>query len=117
MFFTMRKVAALAIMILTLPCIAMAAEENIYSGKTLRFIVGSSAGGGYDTYTRLIARHIGRFIPGNPSSIVENMPGAGGLIAANYVYKRADADGLVVGIFNNSNIVRKGLGDPRVNID
>ena len=117
MHLTLRRTTALVAILLVFPCLAPAAKENFYRGKTLRFIVGSSPGGGYDTYTRLIARHIGRFIPGNPSSIVENMPGAGGLIAANYVYKRADADGSVVGIFNNSNILRRGLGDPLVNVD
>ena len=90
--------------------------SDVYQGKTVRFIVGSAPGGGYDTYTRLIARHIGRFIPGNPASVVENMPGAGGLITANYIYKRANSDGLTIGVFNNSNILRKGLGDPRVAI-
>jgi tripartite-type tricarboxylate transporter receptor subunit TctC len=90
--------------------------EDFYAGKTIRFIVGSAPGGGYDTYTRMIARHIGGYIPGNPSIVVENMPGAGGLVAANYIYKRAEPDGLTVAVFNNSNIVQKALGDPRINI-
>ena len=89
---------------------------DFYQGKTLRLIVGSAPGGGYDTYTRLIARHIGHHIPGEPATVVENMPGAGGLIAANFLYKRADPDGLTIAVFNNSNVVQKALGDPRVNI-
>lgn len=89
---------------------------DFYKGKTLRVIVGSAPGGGYDTYTRMIARHIGRYIPGNPSVVVENMPGAGGLVAANFIYKRADPDGLTAAVFNNSNIVQKALGDPRIPI-
>ena len=89
---------------------------EFYSGKTIRFIVGSAPGGGYDTYTRMIARHIGHYIPGHPAIVVENMPGAGGLVAANFIYKRADPDGLTVAVFNNSNIVQKALGDPRINI-
>jgi tripartite-type tricarboxylate transporter receptor subunit TctC len=52
---------------------------NFYQGKTIRFIVGAPTGGGYDTYTRAIARHLGKHIPGNPSMVVENMPGAGSL--------------------------------------
>jgi tripartite-type tricarboxylate transporter receptor subunit TctC len=64
----------------------------------------------------MIARHIGRYIPGNPATVVENMPGAGGLVAANFIYKRAEPDGLTVAVFNNSNIVQKALGDPRINI-
>lgn len=91
--------------------------QEFYKGKKIRFVVGSAAGGGYDTYTRMIARHIGRYIPGKPSVVVENMEGAGGLVAANYLYKRAAPDGLTVAVFNNSNIVQKALGDPRINID
>jgi len=94
-----------------------AVGADFYQGKTLRLVVGSAPGGGYDTYTRLIARHIGRHIPGEPATVVENMPGAGGLVAANFAYKRADPDGLTVVVFNNSNIVQKALGDPRIKID
>jgi tripartite-type tricarboxylate transporter receptor subunit TctC len=94
-----------------------ASAADFYDGKTLRFVVGSAPGGGYDTYTRMIARHIGRHIPGNPATVVENMDGAGGLIAANYLYKRAAPDGQTIGVFNNANIVQKALGDPRINID
>lgn len=91
--------------------------EEFYKGKTVRFIVGASPGGGYDTYTRLIARYMGKYIPGNPSTLVQNMPGAGMLIAANYIYKRAKADGLTIGLFNNALVVSKGLGDPLIKID
>jgi len=90
---------------------------DFYQGKTLRLVVASSPGGGYDTYTRMIARHISRYIAGNPATVVENMPGAGGLVGANFIYKRATPDGLTVAVFNNSNIVQKALGDPRINID
>jgi tripartite-type tricarboxylate transporter receptor subunit TctC len=93
-----------------------AGADDFYAGKTIHFVVGSAAGGGYDTYTRMIAHHIGRYIPGNPSVVVENMPGAGGLVAAYVFYKRADPDGLTVAVFNNSNIVQKALGDPRINV-
>jgi tripartite-type tricarboxylate transporter receptor subunit TctC len=96
---------------------ATVSAEDFYGGKTLRFVVGSEPGGGYDTYTRMIARHISQHIPGKPPTVVENMPGAGGLVAANFLYRRAEADGLTVVVFNNSNIVQKALGDPRINID
>ena len=65
----------------------------------MRIIVGGSAGGGYDTYTRAIARHIGKHVPGNPTFVVENMTGAGTLISANHVYKVAKPDGLTIGHF------------------
>jgi len=58
------------------------AQANIFEGKTIRFIVGFSAGGGYDTYTRLISRHLGKHVPGNPVFVVDNMAGAGSLPSA-----------------------------------
>jgi hypothetical protein len=73
---------------------AISASDDFYKGKTIRIIVGFAAGGGFDTYSRVIGRHIGKHIPGNPSVVVENMTGAGSLIAANYVYKAAKPDGL-----------------------
>ena len=72
------------------------AADDFYKGKRIRLIVSSSPGGGNDTYSRLIARHIGRHIPGNPSLIVQNMPGAGGLVAADYLYNKAKRDGTVM---------------------
>lgn len=75
------------------------AQEPFYKGKTIRIIVGASAGGGYDTYSRTIARHMGKYISGNPTIVVENMPGAGFLIATNYIYKVAKPDGLTIGHF------------------
>ena len=59
------------------------AQANFYEGKTARFIVGFSAGGGYDTYTRLIARHLGKHVPGHPVFVVDNMAGAGSMISAD----------------------------------
>src|ERR671914_212114 len=94
-----------------------ALAEDFYKGKTIRFIVGVAAGGGYDTYARMVARHISRHIPGNPETVVENMTGAGGLVAANHLYKQATPDGLALAMFNNSLVVQKGLGDPRIRID
>lgn len=73
------------------------AQEPFYKGKTVRIIVGLSAGGGYDTYSRLIARHMGKHIPGNPVVAVENMTGAGSVIAANHIYNLAKPDGLTIG--------------------
>lgn len=78
-----------------------AGADEFYKGKTIRFIVGYAPGGGYDTYTRAIARHIGNHIPGNPATVVENMEGAGSLLAANYVFNKVAADGLTVGVFNS----------------
>ena len=87
--------------------------EDFYKGKTFRFIVGFSPGGGYDTYTRLIARYFGKYVPGNPTTLVQNMTGAGSLISANYVGRRARPDGLTGAVFNNSLIVQSALGDKK----
>jgi tripartite-type tricarboxylate transporter receptor subunit TctC len=72
--------------------------DEFYQGKTIRFIVGFSAGGGYDSYTRTVARHIGKHIPGKPGTVVENMEGAGSILAANHMYNKVEPDGLTVGI-------------------
>jgi tripartite-type tricarboxylate transporter receptor subunit TctC len=63
---------------------------------TIRLIVGSEPGGGYDGYARLLARHLGKYIPGNPTIVVQNMPGAGGIVAANYLYNAAPKDGTAI---------------------
>ena len=70
--------------------------EPFYKGKTIRIIVGLSAGGGYDRAARLISRYMGKYVPGNPDMILQNMPGAGSVIAANYVYGVAKPDGLTL---------------------
>ena len=77
--------------------VAFSAPRPFFEGKTIRVIVGLSAGGGYDIWARMIARHYGKNIPGNPTVIVENMTGAGSLIAANHIYKAARPDGLTIG--------------------
>jgi tripartite-type tricarboxylate transporter receptor subunit TctC len=83
------------------------AVGDFYSGKTVRIIVGFEAGGGYDTYARLISRHFGKHIPGNPNVIVENQPGAGSLISANTLYKSAPKDGTVMAHFIGGQITQK----------
>jgi tripartite-type tricarboxylate transporter receptor subunit TctC len=88
-----------------------------YEGKAIRIIVGTSPGGGYDTYTRVIARHFGKYIPGNPTIIVDNMPGAGGLVAANHLFKVAKPDGLTVGHFVGGQFLQQLLGRPGIEFD
>ena len=73
-----------------------ASDDNFYKGKTIRLIVAFSAGGGYDAYSRTIGRHLGKHIPGNPTIVVENMTGAGGIIHANFMYQ-AKPDELIIG--------------------
>jgi tripartite-type tricarboxylate transporter receptor subunit TctC len=88
--------------------------QDFYKGKNLVIIVGTAPGGGFDTYSRILARHIVKHIPGNPTSLVQNMPGAGNLIAANYMYNRAAPDGLTIGHFSGSMIFKHVLGDQGV---
>ena len=84
--------------------------QDIYKNKTIRIVVGFSPGGGMDIYARAIARHLGKNIPGKPVVIVENMPGAGSLIAANYLYKQAKPDGLTIGSWIGGLILHQIVG-------
>jgi tripartite-type tricarboxylate transporter receptor subunit TctC len=93
------------------------AQEPFYKGKTIRLIVGLAPGGGFDTYSRVIARHIGKHIPGNPTTVVDNMPGAASLLAANYVYKAAKPDGLTIGNFVGGLSFQQLLGLPGIEFD
>ena len=117
----MRRSAELLAALLALLLIATVeqvfAQANFYEGKTIRLIVGFSAGGGYDAYTRTIARHFGKHIAGNPSCVVDNMPGAASLISANYVYKAAKPDGLTIGHFIGGLFLQQLLGKPGIEFD
>jgi tripartite-type tricarboxylate transporter receptor subunit TctC len=78
------------------------AVADFYRGKQIDLIVGSGPSGGYDIYARLLARHFGDVIPGNPKVVVQNMPGAGSLRAVNYLYNAAPRDGTVIGMFSRN---------------
>lgn len=93
------------------------AQTNFYEGKSIRIIVGFSAGGGYDAYSRLLGRHMGKHIPGNPAIVVENMPGAGSMISANHSYKAARPDGLTIGHFIGGLFLQQLLGKPGIEFD
>ncbi|HWH79168.1 MAG TPA: tripartite tricarboxylate transporter substrate-binding protein [Candidatus Binatus sp.] len=94
-----------------------ARAEDFYKGKIIRVIVGGSAGGGFDIYTRAMARHMGKYIPGNPNLIVENMTGAGTMIAAKYLHSSAKPDGLSIGMFNGALILSRALGNKSVDFE
>ena len=95
----------------------VSAQDPFYKGKSIRLIVGFSAGGGFDTYSRAIARHIGKHIPGNPTVIVENMPGASSIISANHLYKIAKPDGLTIANFHGNQLVGQILGRQGIEFD
>src|SRR4029450_11221453 len=93
------------------------AQESFFKGKNIRIIVASTAGGGFDAYTRTLGRYLGKHIPGNPSIVVENMPGAGHLIGANHMYKVAKPDGLTIGHFQGGLFLHQLLGRPGIEFD
>lgn len=90
--------------------------QEFYKDKIIRIIVGFAAGGGFDTYARIIARHMGKHIPGNPAIIVENMGGAGSLLAANHLY-RAKPDGLTIGNFIGTLVLQQIYGSKGIEFD
>ncbi|MFZ3353123.1 MAG: hypothetical protein WA268_19910 [Xanthobacteraceae bacterium] len=92
-----------AALILALTRVAAANDvEDFYRGRTLTVLISYSVGGGYDLYARLLAHYLGRHIPGNPNVVPQNMPGAGGLRAANYLFSAAPKDGSMIGTFSRS---------------
>lgn len=94
--------------------LAAQTPEVFYSGKTVSLYIPSASGGGYDTYGRLVARHIGRHIPGSPSIVPRNVPGAGGVIEANQLYTTAPKDGTAFGIVQHGIIFRPIFDDREV---
>ncbi len=91
--------------------------SDFYSRKTLTLVAGFPPGGGYDTYVRVLARHYGQFIPGKPSVVPANMPGAGSLNAANHIYNDEPKDGSVLGMFASSAVMEPLLGDKAARFD
>jgi tripartite-type tricarboxylate transporter receptor subunit TctC len=88
-----------------------ASAQDFYKGKSVKLIVGAAAGGGYDSHSRLVSRHMTRHIPGSSGIVVMNMPAAGGLVATNHVYAIADKDGSAIGLFNRYTILAGILGN------
>ena len=88
-----------------------------YKDKTLTIVVGYSPGGSFDLYARVLARYIGRYLPGNPTRIVENMTGAGGLIAANHLYNRVKPDGLTIGAWASPLVLQQIMGNEAAQFD
>src|SRR6266849_6436828 len=102
-----RRVAisfTMAVVLAAIAAVSAHAQDSVeafYKGRQINLIVGYGPGGGYDLTARLLARHLGRFIPGNPSIVVQNMVGAGSLRAANFLYGAAPKDGTTFGVFGS----------------
>src|SRR3954471_24682098 len=105
-----------ALPIAALPIAPGAAQdiERFYAGKNLTIFIGFGPGGSHDYYAHLTARHLGRFIPGHPTIVPENMPGAGSFKAANYLYSVAPRDGSAIGIVTQTVALEEALGTPGV---
>jgi tripartite-type tricarboxylate transporter receptor subunit TctC len=105
--------ALTALLLLATP----ARADDFYQGKTLTIVVGYTVGGGYDINARLVARHIGKHIPGSPNVVVNNMPGAGSLRALEHIERHAPKDGTVIGLFDYTQITNSLLTPGKVPID
>ena len=110
---SINAVTVLAGVALTTPCSA----QDFFAGKTISLIIGFDVGGGYDLYARTVARHWSRHIPGNPTFVPQNMPGAGTRMAANWLYSVGPKDGTAVGTIVQSTAVDQALGEPGIRFD
>jgi hypothetical protein len=97
--------------------VAPAAAQADFRGETISIQIGYGPGGGYDTYGRVLARHLGRFIPGNPNVVTKNMPGAGSLRAANYVYNLTARDPVDIALFSASTAMEPLMGNEQAKFD
>jgi tripartite-type tricarboxylate transporter receptor subunit TctC len=111
------ELVLLLALIWSAPAHSAPASEEFYRGKVIRIVVGFSAGGGFDTYARALSRYMGKYVPGNPTIIVENMVGAGSLISANHIYRVAKPDGLTIGAFNGNQILGQLIGGQGISFD
>ena len=102
--------ALAAVLLVGAPWVRAEPVADFYRDKRVQIYVGYGVGGGYDSYARLIARHLGRHIPGQPGVVVQNMPGAGSLRAANFIFTRAPKDGTAIGTFSRNMILLAMLG-------
>jgi len=111
-------ILALALMTVALTIAHADEVADFYRSRQVNLIVGNGPGGGYDVYARLLASHIGKYIPGNPNVVVQNMPGAGGVRAANYIYSVAPKDATAIGLFARDVVLVALIGgDPNVQFD
>jgi len=108
---------AVAVLVFGAPQARAQSATDFYKGKTLTIVVSTSAGGGYDTMARAVARFIGKHVPGNPNVVVRNMPGAGGITAMNYLYNTAEKDGTVIGLVQNNTPLEPLFGTKEARYD
>src|SRR5499433_7850 len=102
---------------LCLTTMSAAAQEPLFARKTITISIGYTAGGSYDLYGRLVARHLGKHIPGRPTVVAQNMPGTGSLKAASYLYDLAARDGTALGVVVESIALEQALANPAAQYD
>jgi tripartite-type tricarboxylate transporter receptor subunit TctC len=112
-----RHVLGSTLLLLAMLVPAAAQERDFYRGKTITIIVPIGPGGAYDAYARLLSRHLGRHLPGNPTIIARNMPGGGGVIASNYLYNVAPQDGTTLAIIISSFATDQLFENPQIKYD
>jgi len=115
--FFVTLISLVSVFALSIATVARAQPTPFYKDKTIRIIVGFTSGGLYDQYARILARHMGKHIPGNPNIIVQNMPGAGSLSATNYVYGNVKPDGLTLGMPGSGIYLDQMLGRKEATFD
>jgi tripartite-type tricarboxylate transporter receptor subunit TctC len=106
-----------SLLLAALPLGSVADAVEFYKDRTITFIIGSAPGGGYDTYSRLIASHLGRHIAGQPTIVPQNVPGAGSIRAANYLYNIAPKDGTAIGMVDEAILLNQILGAQETNTE
>jgi len=116
------RIAILVVLLLTAIAVAPSwspaqSAKPFYEGKTIQFLVSSGPGATTDISARLVARYMGKHIPGNPGIVVQNMPGGGGLVAANYLFNVAKPDGLMIAAISRANYIEQMVGRPEVKTD
>ncbi len=113
----MRKTLALGLALAAVLVALPAGAQAPFAGKTVTILVGYTPGGGYDRVARIVARHLPRHLPGNPTVVVQNMPGANSIVAANHLYNVARADGFMIGLFNRNLVLGQLVGVEGMRLD
>src|SRR5439155_14656375 len=109
-----KALAVAAVVLVAAPAANAQPVEQFFARKTITISIGYTAGGSYDLYGRMVARHLGKHIPGQPTVVAQNMPGAGSLKAANYIYEVAPKDGTALGVVVESAALEQALANPAV---
>jgi hypothetical protein len=110
-------VLMLGILLSLLQAAPLHAQSSFYEKKTIQVVIGSAPGGLYDRWARLLAQHMGKYIPGHPNLVAQNMPGGGSIVAANYLYGIAKPDGLTIGMFQTHMYLQQLVGVNEVKFD